>query len=81
MHHDVNGVHPIDIHAHYFPQTYLDVLAEQGPRFNVEYRAAEEGFYIPIGHRYIGAPNYWQPIPGGAMQIVGAGPNEFWAHQ
>ena len=32
-------------------------------------------------YRYIGAPNYWQPIPGGAMQIVGAGPNEFWAHQ
>jgi hypothetical protein len=39
-------VRPVDIHTHYFPQAYLDVLAEEGPRFNVEYRASEEGFYI-----------------------------------
>jgi hypothetical protein len=44
--HDVPGVRPVDIHTHYFPQAYLDVLAEEGPRFNVEYRASEEGFYI-----------------------------------
>src|SRR3977135_3514166 len=43
---DVTGVRPVDIHAHFFPQSYLDVLAEEGPRFDVEYRAAEEGFYI-----------------------------------
>jgi hypothetical protein len=30
---------PIDIHAHFYPQAYLDVLAQEGPRFNVEYWA------------------------------------------
>jgi hypothetical protein len=46
MKHDLTGVRTVDIHAHLFPQGYLDVLAEEGPRFNVEYRAADEGFYI-----------------------------------
>jgi len=32
-------------------------------------------------YRYIGAPSYWQAIPGGALEIIGAGVNEFWAHQ
>ena len=49
---DVTGVRPGDIHAHFFPQAYLDVLAEEGPRFNVEYRAAEEGFYIKTDARF-----------------------------
>jgi hypothetical protein len=44
LNHDVTGVRPVDVHAHFFPQAYLDVLAQEGPRFNVEYRAAEEGF-------------------------------------
>ena len=46
-----DGVRPVDIHAHFFPQAYLDVLAEEGPRFHVEYRAAEEGFYIKTDAR------------------------------
>ena len=58
MNHDVTGVRPIDIHAHYFPQAYLDVLAEEGPRFNVEYRAVEEGFYIKTEVRFQGPLSY-----------------------
>ena len=55
---DAAGVRPIDIHAHYFPQAYLDVLAEDGPRFGVEYRAAEEGFYIKTEVRFQGPLPY-----------------------
>jgi aminocarboxymuconate-semialdehyde decarboxylase len=58
MNHDVSGVRSVDIHAHLFPQTYLDVLAEEGPRFNVEYRAAEEGFYIKTEVRFQGPLPY-----------------------
>lgn len=60
---DVAGVRPIDIHAHFFPQAYLDVLAEQGPRFGVEYRAAEEGFYIKTDVRFQG------PLPYRAVDL------------
>ena len=56
--HDVAGVRPIDIHAHFFPQEYLDVLAEDGPRFGVEYKAAEEGFYIKTEVRFQGPLPY-----------------------
>src|ERR1700692_2436698 len=56
--HDMSGVRAIDVHAHYFPQAYLDVLAEEGPRFNVEYRAAEEGFYIKTDARFQGPLPY-----------------------
>jgi aminocarboxymuconate-semialdehyde decarboxylase len=55
---DVTGVRPVDIHAHFFPQSYLDVLAEEGPRFDVEYRAAEEGFYIKTEARFQGPLPY-----------------------
>lgn len=58
---DVSGVRSVDIHAHFFPQEYLDVLAAEGPRFQVEYRRAEEGIYIktearlqgPLPHRVV----------------------------
>jgi aminocarboxymuconate-semialdehyde decarboxylase len=58
MNQEVPGVRAIDIHAHFFPQTYLDVLAQEGPRFNVEYRAAEEGFYIKTEVRFQGPLPY-----------------------
>ena len=51
-------VRPVDIHAHFFPQAYLDVLAEYGPKFGVEYRAAEEGFYIKTEVRFQGPLPY-----------------------
>src|ERR1700736_354115 len=40
------GVGPIDIHAHYYPQAYLDLLAEEGKRFKADYRMTGEGFYV-----------------------------------
>lgn len=58
MKHDLAGVRTVDIHAHYFPQTYLDVLAVDGPRFNVEYRGAQEGFYIKTEARFQGPLPY-----------------------
>jgi len=58
LNHNTTGVRPVDIHAHYFPQAYLDVLAQEGPRFNVEYRAAEDGFYIKTEARFQGPLPY-----------------------
>jgi aminocarboxymuconate-semialdehyde decarboxylase len=36
----------IDIHAHYYPQNFLDLIAEEGKRFKAEYRMAGDGFYV-----------------------------------
>ena len=47
------GVRAIDIHAHYYPQTYLEAIAEDGKRFNCEYRMTDQGFYTktPAGNQ------------------------------
>jgi aminocarboxymuconate-semialdehyde decarboxylase len=62
-HDNATGVRPVDIHAHFFPQAYLDVIAEEGARFGVEYRAAEEGFYIKTDARFQG------PLPYRAVDL------------
>jgi len=36
----------IDIHAHYFPQSYLDVLANDGAKLNASYDLTESSFTI-----------------------------------
>src|SRR5215469_1473867 len=36
----------VDIHAHYFPQTYLDLVADEGKRFNASYHMTDKGWYI-----------------------------------
>jgi aminocarboxymuconate-semialdehyde decarboxylase len=36
----------IDIHAHYFPQSYLDLVADDGKRFDASYRMTDQGFFI-----------------------------------
>jgi aminocarboxymuconate-semialdehyde decarboxylase len=36
----------IDIHAHYFPETYLDLVAQEGKRFDAEYHMTDKGFFI-----------------------------------
>lgn len=41
-----SSVRAIDIHAHYYPQTYLDMIENEGKRFNAEYRVTEQGFYF-----------------------------------
>jgi aminocarboxymuconate-semialdehyde decarboxylase len=40
------GARAIDIHAHYYPQAYLDMIQAEGPRFNAEYRMTEQGFFF-----------------------------------
>src|ERR1700682_5061569 len=90
--HDVTGVRPVDIHAHYFPQAYLDVLAEEGPRFNVEYRAEQEGFYIKTETRFQGPLPYRvvdlkkriadMDAQGTAVQAMSlTGPMAYWGDQ
>ena len=41
-----NGARAIDIHAHYYPQSFLDLIAEEGKRFKAEYRMTVDGFYL-----------------------------------
>ena len=40
------GARAIDIHAHYYPQSFLDLIAEEGKRFKAEYRMTADGFYL-----------------------------------
>ncbi|HVB35503.1 MAG TPA: amidohydrolase family protein [Patescibacteria group bacterium] len=46
-----DGVRPVDIHAHFFSQSYLDVIAKEGKPFGVEYRNTAQGLVIdfPFG--------------------------------
>ena len=39
-----SGVPAIDIHAHYFPQSYFDVINAEGGRFNAEFRTDGQTF-------------------------------------
>jgi aminocarboxymuconate-semialdehyde decarboxylase len=45
------GVRAVDIHAHYYPEAYLNVFNEDGKRFNAEYHMTDQGLYFktPIG--------------------------------
>ncbi len=41
-----DGVRPVDIHAHYFPQSYLDVIEKEGKPFHMGIRQTAKGFYL-----------------------------------
>ena len=41
-----NRPHTIDVHAHYYSQSYLDLIAEEGPRFGATYKMTPEGFFF-----------------------------------
>jgi aminocarboxymuconate-semialdehyde decarboxylase len=41
-----SGARAIDIHAHYFPQAYLDVLGEEGEKYNLAYRKEADAFFL-----------------------------------
>jgi aminocarboxymuconate-semialdehyde decarboxylase len=41
-----NSIRVIDIHAHYFPETYLDLVADEGKRFDASYRMTDKGWFI-----------------------------------
>jgi aminocarboxymuconate-semialdehyde decarboxylase len=40
------GTPVVDIHAHYYPEAYLELLAGDAKRFGGDYAAMPEGFYI-----------------------------------
>jgi aminocarboxymuconate-semialdehyde decarboxylase len=40
----------IDIHAHYYPQAYLDVLAVEGKHYGFDYEKRSDGFAIGAVH-------------------------------
>jgi aminocarboxymuconate-semialdehyde decarboxylase len=39
-------VRVIDIHAHYFPESYLDLVATDGKRFDAAYYTTDKGWFI-----------------------------------
>jgi aminocarboxymuconate-semialdehyde decarboxylase len=41
-----DSIRVIDIHAHYFPQVYLDLVADEGKRFDASYRMTDKGWFI-----------------------------------
>jgi aminocarboxymuconate-semialdehyde decarboxylase len=41
-----NQPRTIDIHAHYYPIEYLNLIADEGARFNATYRMTPEGFFF-----------------------------------
>ena len=41
-----SGARAIDIHAHYFPQTYLDLFNTEGQRYSAEFRMTDQGFFF-----------------------------------
>jgi aminocarboxymuconate-semialdehyde decarboxylase len=43
---NADGIRPIDTHAHYFPESYLEVFNVEGKRFNAEFHKTEEGFFF-----------------------------------
>lgn len=43
---DAQNVPSVDIHAHYFPQTYLDLIASEGKRFGASYEMTPKGWLI-----------------------------------
>ena len=44
------GARAIDIHAHYYPQAFLDILGEAGKPYGFDHRAALDGFFIGSQH-------------------------------
>ena len=41
-----SGARAIDIHAHYFPQTYFDLFNTEGQRYSAEFRMTDQGFFF-----------------------------------
>jgi aminocarboxymuconate-semialdehyde decarboxylase len=40
------GARAIDIHAHYYPQSYFDLFNSEGQRYSAEFRSTEQGIYF-----------------------------------
>ena len=60
--HEGHAHGPVDVHAHYYPQSFLDLLAKHGAAFGVEWRPVEGNgpqFKVnglatgPVGRRFV----------------------------
>src|ERR1700726_3626933 len=80
----------IDIHAHYFPQTYFDLFNSEAQRNNAEFRMTEQGFYFktpvessgPLSTRFIDLKLRLADMDaqGVAVQALSlTGPMVYWA--
>jgi aminocarboxymuconate-semialdehyde decarboxylase len=80
----------IDIHAHYFPQTYFDLFNSEGQRFNAEFRMTEQGFFFktpvessgPLSAKFIDLKQRLADMDaqGVAVQALSlTGPMVYWA--
>jgi aminocarboxymuconate-semialdehyde decarboxylase len=55
-----DAANAIDIHAHYFPEAYLDLVASEGKRFDATYYTTDKGWFIktPAGNNGPLAPKF-----------------------
>ena len=84
------GERAIDIHAHYFPQTYFDLFNEEGQRYNAEFRRTQQGIFFktpvessgPLSARFIDLKQRLADMDaqGVAVQALSlTGPMVYWA--
>jgi aminocarboxymuconate-semialdehyde decarboxylase len=85
-----SGTRAIDIHAHYFPQTYFDLFNSEGQRYNAEFRMTEQGFFFktpaessgPLAAKFIDVKQRLADMDaqGVAVQALSlTGPMVYWA--
>jgi len=84
------GARAIDIHAHYYPQTYFDLFNSEGQRYNAEFRMTEKGFTFktpvesngPLSSKFIDLKQRLADMDaqGVAVQALSlTGPMVYWA--
>jgi aminocarboxymuconate-semialdehyde decarboxylase len=49
-HHHDHAHGPIDVHAHWYPQPFLDLVSKHGAPFGVEWRETEKGPQFKVSH-------------------------------
>ena len=58
-----DGVRPIDMHAHFYPQSYLDIIAKEGKPFHMGIRNTPKGFYVSSPSATLG------PVPSKIVDV------------
>ena len=84
------GARAIDIHAHYFPQTYFDLFNSEGQRFNAEFHRTEQGIFFktpvesngPLPAKFIDLKQRLADMDAQGVEIQAlslTGPMVYWA--
>jgi aminocarboxymuconate-semialdehyde decarboxylase len=84
-----SSVRAIDIHAHYFPQAYLDLFNAQG--YDSEFRMTEQGFYFktpsqsngPLPSKFIDLKQRLADMDAQGVTVHAlslTGPMSYWVH-